>query len=536
MSLWREIGELLARRWLNRRSEPADPGPSRIYVMPSRQAGVYVDEDVALTYSAYWRGVNYIASQVAGLPRDVIRETEERTLKLPAHPAARLLRIAPNEEMGPFVWGETMVAWACTWGNGYSEIERDVVGRPIGLWPIPPHRVTPGRNPETRKIVYSVSNPYGETTTIPARDMFHLRGLGWDGLVGYSVVQMAKRSLGLAIATEKFGADFFANGAVSAGAWVLPDGKELSKEAKERLELDLNKNVAFGEKWRDPLLEDGLTWINRMIPAKDAQMIETRQIGVADVARWLGIPVHKLHELSRATFSNIESQNIEVVNDALMPWIHRMEQEANAKLFTGREHGVRTKFNVRGLLRGDDKSRAEYYTSMRSIGAYSVNDILRLEDMDPIGPEGDIRIVQAGQQSLKSLLDDGKREEPDGDGWLPVVEDAWGRVLRREMHRVEQNRHKFTENGGFSAWFDEFAPQHREYVDEAMKPVARGLAATFGAAGVEAAFRAAVEAHIEESRRTLPDLDEAGVTARAARQARDLVERALAGAHLCRTN
>lgn len=529
------ITDLVRRVWMALRSKPVDPGQVRMRGVPIQHAGMLVNEDTALKYSALFRGVSYIAQSIAGLPWDVLLETEERTIPLRRHHVARLIRRRPNPEMSAFTWRETMLAWALTWGNGYSEIERDLAGRPVGLWPISPDRVAVTRDPETGRIVFEIANYAAEPTRLDAMDVFHLHGLGFDGLVGYSVVGLAARSIGLSLAAEQYVEDFFANGAVATGGYKSP--VNLNDESYKRLKDEIRESrLKAGRRWIPPILEGGVEWQNMSIPNRDAQLIECRQFQVSDIARWLGIPPHKLADLSRATFSNIESQNIEVVNDCFMPWIHRLEQECDYKLFSDRDFSLRTKLNVRGLLRGDDQSRATYYQIMRGIGVYSVNDILRLEDMDPIGEEGDIRIVQAGQMSLESLLNPpAAAAEPAEDSGTAVpaqayrihARDAFARILRRERHRIAQNRHKFSGPDGFDGWFAAFMPEHAVYMRRTLGPVLESLVLQHPdlAGRMAGVMEAAIDRHLIETRRAgqIDNLEE-----RADREAGMLLEHAFA--------
>ncbi len=486
-----------------------DPGRTRTILVPVKRAGVYVDHDTAMQFSAVFRAVSYISATVAGLPWDVIRETETRTIRLVNHPVWGLLRNRPNFEMGAYSWREIMTAWALSWGNGYSEIEFDGAGRPVALWPITPDRVEVRRDYETEEIVYRISNRYGGSVELPPWRVFHLHGLGFDGLMGYSVISLAARAIGLGISAERCGEDLLANGAMSTGALKHP-GK-LSPEAKKRMREDFQTIMKGpGNRWNMPIFEEGMDWVDMMINPEDAQMLETRKFQVTDIARWFGLPPHKLQDLEKATFSNIEHQAIEVVNDALMPWVHRLEQEANFKLFTGRERGIRTKINIRGLLRGDDKSRAEYYKIMRELGIYSTNDILKLEDMDPIeGPAGDARIVQLNQTTLERLVSGEAQQQREATLALPapkepnkkepaalaLLESAFDRILKRERAQYAQVSHKIDGNDtAFDDWADKFFAKHVDWMRGILEPLTHNVNALLGG---EKAFESELSAFID---------------------------------------
>lgn len=525
----------------------SDPQATRYVAVPARHAGVYVDHDIALTFSAVYRAIAYISQTIALLPWDVLLETSDKTRKLPNHAAWSLLRKRANPEISAFSFRETILAHALAWGNGYAEIERDLGGRPIALWPIAPNRVEP-RRAESGEIVYLVWNYGAERTEIPAYDMFHLHGLGFDGLIGYSVISLAARTIGLGIASESYASDFFANGAISTGALKHP--KNLSKDAQERLRENLNATIqGSGKRFNIPIFEEGMEWIDMMVKPEDAQLILTRQFQITDVARWFGLPPHKLADLMRATFSNIEEQNLEVHNDAHMPWIVRLEQEADYKLISSRERGVRTKLNPRGLLRGKDKDRAEYYKLMADYGFYTINEVRRYEDLDPIGPDGDEHIVQLNRTTLKKLVaGEPEKEAPAAEGIEPdqieqsfqaLFEEANARILRREMGQFERDKGKFEgKKGAFSAWLADFYGKNGDYMRQALEPLATSMMALiFPSAAFNGAIATRIDSfiadHAERSKTAL-SAHFAGISEsifpenRAHIEARELIERLLA--------
>ncbi len=468
---------------------PVDPRRVPYIALPTRQAGVFVDHDTAMTVGAVFRAVSFISQSVAMLPWVVQRESEGRRIKLTNHPVWKLIQVRANPEMSNYSWEETMVAWACSWGNGYSEIEFDKGGRPIALWPIEPYRVRVSRaqDPEngsylTGPLVYRVTNDVGPQVTIPADRMFHLKGLGFNGLVGYSVVALGARSIGLGIASEQSAEDLFANGSITTGAITHP--QKLSPETKEDIRgAFASMTRGHGRRYNIPVFDQGIGWQDLMINPEDAQLLSTRKFQVTDIARWFGLPPHKLMDLERSTFSNIESQNIEVVQDALMPWIVRLEQEADFKLLGARERGVRTKIETRGFLRGDHKTRATYYQIMRNIGVYSANTILRLEDMDPVGPEGDALIMQSSFTTLKAIVGDetvqngNKQKPPAKPGVLPGKSAALHELEDSEINhgiaRFNTEREFFGDDEGlFNAWMEIYTETARERIDVKAQAIA----------------------------------------------------------------
>lgn len=378
----------------------------------TRTAGEIVNHETALTYSAVWRAVNLISESIACLPWTVRERLQEngrtRNEPLYRHPAFNLLDIAPNDETDAFQWRQAIIAHGLTWGNGYAEITRDLSRRPAELWLIEPDRVRLDRD-QAGRIIYEVSNGAGANSIIPAADMFHLKGPGFDGLVGYSVISYAARSIGLGMATEQFGADFFSNGANPS--MILQHPGKLGDEAIKHLKDSVKSAVSGRNKLSPFVLEEGMSVEKWTIPPEDAQFLETRKFNIGEVARWFGVPLHKLHEMEKATFNNIEQQNIEFVTGSLLTWIKRLESEADIKLISRQSRGrVYTKINMNALLRGDTGARGEWYKSMREMGVFSANDILELEDRNPIGPEGDKRLVQLNLTTLERV---GENEQPN---------------------------------------------------------------------------------------------------------------------------
>jgi HK97 family phage portal protein len=377
-------------RLLSRSASPSRPSSGNGWGSPLA-GGVYVDEHVALSYAAVYACCRVIAEAVAQMPWHVMARNGPRRERMPTHPADWLIHVAPNEELGAFDFRQTLLFWALTWGNGYAEIERDGSLRPIALWPIEPDRVTPTRD-ERGRLVYRISNAAaGGNAIIQARDMFHLRGPGWDGLTGYSPIDLARKSIGLGLATEQFGASFFGNGAVPGAVLEAPETLELSPDGKKLLLEEFNQaHRGPGNYGKVAYLDGGMKYKPISIPNDAAQFLETRQHQVLEICRWYKVPPHKVYELTRATYNNVEQQQIEFLTETLIPWMTRLEQEADAKLLGPYQRGrLYTKIKPESLLRGDVKSRYEAYAVGRQWGWFSINDVRALEDLDPIPRGGD---------------------------------------------------------------------------------------------------------------------------------------------------
>lgn len=392
MNLWHRLLNVLRIK----------PGDQRIYVSP-RQAGVLVTEDTAMTLPEWWACVSIISRTVAALPWHVFQRTSGGREPV-ENSIAWLLNNQPNPEMTAFSFREALVAHALNWGNGYAEIQRDMSGRAVALWLITPDRVTPDRRESDGALIYKVMRDDGIEDVLEPANVYHLHGLGFDGLVGYSVVRMCARALGVGIAQETFSQAFYGNGTVMGA--VIEVGAGMKADQIADAENYYNEKHRGPDKAFKVKVSPAGTKVHQLgMPMTDAQFVESRKLSVNTAARLLGIPPHKIGDLERSTNNNIEHQGIEFVTDAIVPWAMRLEQEANSKLFGMRSQGrVYTKLNVNSLMRGDAASRAAYYKTMVEICAMSINEVRELEEMNGIGPSGDARLVQLNQTTLDWLV------------------------------------------------------------------------------------------------------------------------------------
>lgn len=362
-----------------------------------------VTEDSALTYSALWSCVRVISETLASLPWQTYQRTKRGRKDAEGSDVGWLLKYAPNPEQTPFIFKELLARRALVAGNGYAEIQRDRADRPVALWPICTERIQPDRDPDTREIIYRVRDPDGEVI-LRARDVYHLKGPGGDGLTGYSPIRLAASAIALGTAMEDFGNAFFANGANPGIAFKHP--KALGDAARDNLKRSLKEKTGGRNALSPIVLEEGMDVTRIGIPPEEAQFLESRRWQILEIARWYRVPPHKLAELERATWSNIEQQAIEFVTDCILPWAIRMEEEANLKLFGRNNRGVYyTKLNIAGILRGDLKTRYEAYAIGRQWGWLNANMILEMEDMNPI-PNGNQFIVPSNFTTPQKLAAD----------------------------------------------------------------------------------------------------------------------------------
>lgn len=398
-------------------SDQRFPGSSRVSQATRTLAGVAITPDTAVTVATVWACLRYLSQTVAVLPWHVKKDGKNGPEIQSGHSVDYLLWRRPSKEWSSFQLRETLTHWALRWGNGYAEIERDQLGRPFALWPIHPERVLVCRATEPDEdaygapieegdLYYEVTNGFNSGGTsgisiIAASNMFHIRGFG-EGPVGVNVISYASQSLGWARAAQLFGATFFGNGMNPAGVVInkkplKPDG--LKKQKAEFEQLYKGPNNAN----RTAFLDNDADWKSIGFNARDAQLIDVHQYLVEEICRWFGVPPHKVQHLLRATFTNIESQGIEVVVDSISPWVKRFEDEAEFKLFGQNRQGLYTKIDMRGLMRGDMAARIAYYKDMVGIGAYCPNRVLELEDENTIGPDGDIHVMQNQNVTLEQI-------------------------------------------------------------------------------------------------------------------------------------
>jgi HK97 family phage portal protein len=375
-------------------------------------SGEIVNEQTALNYSPVYNAVSLIAGTVATLPLKLIRREERKTIPETSNPLYRILHDQPNPYMTALTFRECMMSHVLLWGNAYAEIVRNRIGQIKELWIITPNRVRPKLTAEG--LFYEISMDTEAPIVLPQEKILHVKGLGFDGFVGYSVVAMARKSLGLGMAMETFGGEFFSNG--THPGLVISHPSKLDPQTYANMRTALQDSYSgLGKAHRLMLLDEGLKLEKISMPNSDAQFLESRQFQIPEVARWFNLPPHKLKDLTKSSFSNIESEQISFVTDSILPWLVRLEQSYNSALLTESEkkRGLYTKHNVEGLLRGNAKDRGEYYRTLWNVGAISINEIREKEDLDPI-ENGDEYFIPLNMMPLSKIdeLDFSKKENP----------------------------------------------------------------------------------------------------------------------------
>lgn len=410
------------------RDKPTDStvGSRYTFYMGGSTSGKTVTERSAMQMTAVYSCVRILAEAIAGLPLHVYRyNSDGGKEKAIDHSLYLILHDEPNPEMSSFVFRETLMTHLLLWGNAYAQIIRNSKGEVVALYPLMPNKMSVDRD-ENGQLYYqylrSIDEVGGksETVILKPADVLHIPGLGFDGLVGYSPIAMAKNAIGLAIATEEYGAKFFANGAAPSGVLEHPGTIKDPQRVREAWQSQFGGSQNSG---KIAVLEEGMKYTPISISPEQAQFLETRKFQINEIARIFRVPPHMVGDLEKSSFSNIEQQSLEFVKYTLDPWVIRWEQSIMRTLLTPEEKkSYFVKFNLEGLLRGDYQSRMNGYATARQNGWMSANDIRELENLDRIPAEagGDLYLINGNMLPLQQAgafantqNDDGKEENTD---------------------------------------------------------------------------------------------------------------------------
>lgn len=474
-------------------------------------SGVTLSEEGAMRLRAVFSCVRVLAEDVSSLPLKLYRR-DGRTRELATdHALYPVLHRMANPLMSAMVFREVMMVHLTLWGNAYAEVQRNGRGDVVALWPILPRLVTvekdtSGPEPRRRYRVAGVGRPFRQ------QEVFHVAGLGFDGLQGKSPIRLMRESLGIAVSAERYGAKFFANDA-RPGIY-LKHPAALGDVAYNRLKQEHNDQHQGTENaWRVKILEEGMDVAQVGLPPGDAQFIETRKYERGEIAGIYRVPPHMIGDLERATFSNIEHQSLGYVMHTLRPWLVRFEQAVGLQLLGGGEQDeYYAEHNVAALLRGDVKSRFEAYAVGRNWGWLSADDVRELENMNPL-PDGQgdvylqpLNMVPAGSDMFGEGAS--PAEPPTGDGSRtalprlggrrlesralpsrvtaargvePAIAAAIARAVRREASEIRKalgDADVATDEGraAFEDWLVEFCDGHPEWMAARTYPAYRLMA------------------------------------------------------------
>jgi HK97 family phage portal protein len=472
-------------------------------------SGADVTPETSLQVTAVYACVRLLAEAEAGLPLILYRRLERGKERAGNHSLYTLLHDAPNDMMTAYEFRETLTGQVVLRGNGYAEIDWSEAGVVRGLWPLRADKTVP--EVVGRELTYVVTLADGSRKRLPAWRVLHVRGFGANGIEGFNPIYLARQSVGLAMATEEFGARLFGNGAKPGG--ILEHPGKLSKEAQGRLQESIEKrHQGLSNAHRLMILEEGMSWKQVGMAPEDAQFLETRNYQTRDIARLFHVPPHMIGDLSQATFSNIEHQALEFVTHTLRAWLVRWEQRISQSLLsTSEQRGYFAEHLVDGLLRGDIASRYQAYNTGILAGFVTRNEVRERENMNPLdgldAPLTPLNMAEVGEEEgdegrggmTRGQDDRMTRGEGVGHSYVerrsaedvaagrrrlmktqePLIADVAGRVVRREVNDVGRAVQKYLVRGadlaGFLLWLGTFYEGHAEFVAEQMTPALRAM-------------------------------------------------------------
>lgn len=395
--------------WFQSRDKPQNrtAGSAYLFLNGTSSSGKAVNERSAMQMTAVYSCVRILSEALAGLPLHLYRyKPDGGKEKATDHPLYHLLHDEPNPEMSSFVFRETLMTHLLLWGNAYAQIIRNGKGEVVALYPLMPNRMTVDRD-QNGQLYYKYRTTSddaptmeGSVVTLPPSQVLHIPGLGFDGVVGYSPIAMAKNAIGMAIACEEYGAKFFANGAAPGGVLEHPGTIKDPQRVRESWQSTFGGS---GNANKIAVLEEGMKYTPISISPEQAQFLETRKFQINEIARIFRVPPHMVGDLEKSSFSNIEQQSLEFVKYTLDPWVVRWEQTLFRALFSDKEKKEYFfKFNLEGLLRGDYATRMSGYATARQNGWLSANDIRELENLDRIPAEdgGDLYLINGNMCKL----------------------------------------------------------------------------------------------------------------------------------------
>lgn len=353
---------------------------------------VPVTPDTALGVMAYWQGIRFWSQTIASLPLVIYERLDGGGKSAdPTHPMYGLLHDQANPQMSAFIWRETAMGHVIGWGNHFSERQLDGRGRTVGLWPLRPDRMTVFRGAQTADglpgpLVYRYLLPQGGgVVELPASRVLHIRGFGYDGQIGYSPIDIMRRTIALSLSAAEYGERTFDNDARPGVIYTHP--KTLSDKARTNLEGSISRNhQGLSNAQRAAVLEEGITVSTIGFPPEQAQFLATRQFQVEEVARGLDLPPHVVGGLDRATFSNIDQQAVDLVVHHIRPMTVRWQTQLTMDLIPESTHFA--EFNLDALLQGDPLIRAQKLWIERQAGVLNADEWRELENRNPL-PFGD---------------------------------------------------------------------------------------------------------------------------------------------------
>lgn len=443
-------------------------------------SGIKITRKTAMSYAAFWRGVTLVSSAVGKIPMFVLRRVGNGKERATDHPCYKLLRYRPNEYMTAFIFKQTLCAHLLVEGNAYAFIDRDGAGRPVSLLPMSPDATYPVR---ANGILYYVTSVQGASRKMPADSVLHWRGLGFDGLLGYSVIEYGKQSLGLGLAAEKYGAIFFGNNAQPSVVLEHP-GRLGPKGVKNLRESWTSMHMGLDRQHRLAVLEEGMKLHPFSSTAKDAQLNELRGFEIRNIANWLGVPPHKLGDSSRVAYNSLEQENQDFLSDGLDPRMVPFEEECREKLLSEEEKNSDShmvEFERNAFVRSDMAARANYFRAALAGAPWmTVNEVRGVDNRNPIeggdvmrnplnmAPQGE-RDPADGNEIASDVPTGDKEESANRATAKRILMDTLGRMTRR---LATQARRATKDPSQYAVWLAEARRKNESVVAEALRPAA----------------------------------------------------------------
>ena len=362
--------------FFNRKFTPKTLGSTRSIF--TRSGGSFVTPDTSMQVSSFYSGVIYIATQIAKLPWEIKNKKNE----IIESPVSKLLRLAPNPEMNSFMFRLFVIIQAIIHGNAYAEIERNVLGHPVALWPLPSENVIPCRI--DGKLVYRVvgGDPemQGQDAYLLPKDIFHIKNFYTkDGIVGQGVIAYASEVLGIALGSDKFANSLFANGGLPSGVLEVPG--TLSEEGMKRIKESWQTAHSGRKIGGTAVLEEGVKFNPTSLDPNVLQFLETRKFSVIEIARFLRVPPSKLFSVESTKYSNVEQENLSVAVDTLDAWVRNIEMETDVKLLNKGYKGFRSELDIYSVFRGDMTTRSNYFAKMMQGASLTPNQVREKEGL-----------------------------------------------------------------------------------------------------------------------------------------------------------
>lgn len=472
-------------------------------VTPS-SSGERISPAVAMRITAFYACVRNISEDLAKLPKGIKRRDGKNRMDLPDHPVSRVMR-HPSKLMNRHVFWQTFFAHALSTHGGFAYIVRDGAGRPAELVLLDPLSVQVLVSQDDGMPYFHVAGMRANEVLLPS-EVFHVMGLSYSGVDGYTLPSLAKEVLGVAMALQKFRGKFFANGATASG--ILEHPAELSESAAKRLREGWKRLYGGSENSHAVItLEEGMKFHQISIDPERAELSSLLSTSVEEIARYFRMPPHKIGHLERATFSNIEHQGLEYDRDTLDPWADKWRAEVEHKLLSQaeRDDGLYPYMNLNALMRADTPTRVAYYKDMYYMGVYSANEIRELEDEPPV-EDGDRRFVQ--QNLVPADRVDDKIAAPNpgaGAQPQPQPQAAFQRMLEWKLSDILRFEIR---NMNTAKNIDSFYGKHlanvAEIISDAVEVVGLGLGASIDAKALAMNY---ADLHVKRSRADIENED-----------------------------